>query len=223
MKELKQIYKKRKKQLLPILFGFAAVFIIFRVIMPQWTDIAEVLDLISTKQEVIESKEKTLKLLASIPDENVNDDYDLATTALPTQKDIILIFNELNNAADRANVSLGGFSVNLGGIYSTDERQSKVENSILGVPYLNILVSVSGVNQNIKQFAEELYQSIPLLEILSVNIGNDDAKYDVNFFYKPIVLRPAGAESKALEQYTPQEQKQLDELRTWRQNSLLLQ
>lgn len=216
MKELKEIYRKRKQQLLPLTFGFAAFFVIFRIIIPQWTDISDVTLLMTQKQSAVDAKEETVRLLNSIPTEKVESDYTLITTALPIQKDIILIFGELSDAASRADVRLGGFSVKVGGIYSADKsEQQVVQKTVEGIPYLNILVNVSGQTDGLKRFADELYQSLPLVEITTINIGKSDARYDVNFYFKPITLRPANADTTALKAMTPAENEQLDELKTW--------
>ncbi len=216
MKELKEIYRKRKQQLLPLAFTFASFFVIFRIIIPQWTDISDVSLLMTQKQLTVDAKEESIRLLNSIPTEKVESDYSLITTALPVQKDIILIFSQLSDAAARSNVKLGGFSVKVGGIYSSDKSEKQdIQKTVEGIPYLNILVNVSGQTDGLKRFADELYKSLPLVEIASINIGKTDARYDVNFYFKPTVLRPANADTTALKSMTPVENEQLEELRTW--------
>lgn len=216
MRELEAIYRKRKNQLLPLIFGFAAFFVIFRVVIPQWTDIQDVGNLLTDKNVTVEAKEETLRFLNSIPTEQVENNYTLVTTALPIQKDVILIFNELNDAAARASVKLGGFSVRVGGIYAADKDSKNAEKNIAGVPFLNILVSVTGQGNDLKLFADELYKSLPIVEILSVDITKSSAQYDVNFFFKPVALRPQNADSVALKPLTPIETKQLETITNWR-------
>lgn len=221
MKELEAIYRKRKQQLLPIIFGFAAFFVIFRIVLPQWTDIGDVTTLLNQKKANVDAKEETLRLLNSIPDEQIESDYSLITTALPVQKDVILIFSELTDASERSGVRLGGFSVKVGGIYSSDKSAQTVEKkTVEGIPFLNIIVNVTGQVGNMKRFAEEMYQSLPLVEINSINIGKNDARYDINFFFKPITVRPTNADTTALKAMTPIETKQLEELKSWQSNSV---
>lgn len=215
MKELLHIYKKRKQQLVPLVFGFAAIFVIFRIVMPQISDIQNALTLITEKEAEIKAKEESISLLSSIPNETVDGDFGLVTTALPIQKDIILIFEELNTVANESNVQLGGYSVKVGGIYDSGKMPKKNERVIAGVPFLNILVNVTGESSDVIQFAETLYKSIPLVEIKSVDIGRGNARYDVNFFYKPVAIRPNVAETQALEPLTPAENAQLAELREY--------
>lgn len=221
MKELQLIYRKRKQQLLPLIFGFASIFILFRIVLPQWTDIQNVLQLITTKNSTIKAKEASVLLLNSLPTEGVDADFNSITTALPLQKDIILIFEELNNAASETDVDLGGFSVKVGGIYSAASGQQKKEKAVTGVPYLNILVSVSGENAKVRLFAKKLYQSMPLVEIESLDVGRNDARYEVKFYYKPVSIRPTKADTVALEPLTNTEIETLKTLRSWQSSSSL--
>lgn len=215
MKELEAIYRKRKKQLIPLIFGFATFFVFFRIIQPQWTDVSDALELISTKKSTIEAKEKSLLLLNSLSQEKVDDDFSVVTKALPLQKDIVLIYDELNTVANITNVKLGGFSVRLGGVYDAQVKKNQSEREVNGVPFLNIFISISGSNENLRAFAQKMYESSPLVEIKEVDIGKNDARYDVYFFFKPIAIRPANADKIALEDLTAKEKQQLETLRSW--------
>lgn len=217
MKALKEIYKKRKKQLLPVILFLAAVVIFLRIILPQLSDIGEARSEIGKKEATVTAKEKNLQFLSTIPDEIIENDFRIATIAVPTQKDIILIYTELIDASLRAGVTLGGFSVQLGGVYTKDEGEAAAEQrSQIGVPFVNILVNVAGPSLSVKNFADELYKSIPLVEIVKVNLLDNEAKYDVNFYYKPISLRPQGGSTEILVPLTKEEDDLLKELETWR-------
>lgn len=217
MHELELIYRKRKNQLLPLAMGFASFFVLFRIILPQWSDIQDTMQLVNSKTEAVQAKEETIRLLDSMSLESVNADYDLITTALPTQKDIVLIFSELNSAAAAAGVQLGGFTVKVGGVYASDTTAQTANKSLNGIPYLNTLVNVDGANENVRKFALELYKSIPLVEIKSIDISKKDARYDVNFYFKPVTVRPTNADNTALTALTTAERKQLEDIKTWNQ------
>lgn len=220
MKELNLIYKKRKKQLLPIVFGFAAVFVIFRILIPQWSDIQDAQQLLTTKDDTVKAKEATVTLLNSMSQESVDNDYSLVTTALPSQKDVVLIFSELSDVSSKAGVKLGGFTIKVGGVYSTSKVQQLTgEKAINGIPYINILVTVSGKNDGLRKFAEIMYKSMPVVEIRSVDMSKNDARYSINFFYKPVALKAPNADSVALTSLTPLESSQLKELKSWKSDN----
>ena len=215
MHELELIYRKRRNQLLPLAMGFASFFVLFRIILPQWSDIQDTMQLVSTKSEAVQAKEQTVQLLNSTTLESVSADYDLVTTALPIQKDIVLIFSELNGAAAASGVELGGFTVKVGGVYASDTATQVATKSLNGIPYLNTLVNVNGTNENVRKFAIELYKSIPLVEIKNMDISKKDARYDVNFYFKPVTVRPNNADSTALKGLSVAERNQLELLKTW--------
>ncbi len=216
MRELQKIYNKRKQQLLPLIFGFATFFLFVRVILPQWTDIQDVQSLVTTKQASIDAKTETVRLLNSMTTEKVNEDYELVTTALPIRKDIVLIYSELSDVAVRSGVELGGFSVKIGDIYNTEKSKKTEDRSVNGVPYFSILVNVSGENDGLRKYADMIYQSLPLVEIETIDITKKDARYTINFFFKPIALRPANAQTTAITPLNPADQKQLEDIRAWR-------
>lgn len=188
MQELNFIYKKHKNRLVPAILFLAAFFVIFRIILPQWSDINNVNEELAKKNKSIEALTQTLNVLSVTPDEVVNRNYELVTTALPIEKDIILIFNELNTASQKASVKLGGFSLKVGGVYSK-QKLPVVGKTISGIPYLNILVKASGEPEKLKDFASIMNKSIPLIEIKTIDISRKDAQYDSNFFFNPIALR----------------------------------
>ena len=192
MQELNFIYKKHKNQLVPAALFLAAFFVIFRIILPQWSDIQNVKEELSKKNISIETLKSTLSVLQATPDATVDKNYELVTTALPVGKDIILIFNELNNAAQKASVKLGGFSLKVGGVYSK-QKITITGKTVSGIPYLNILVKASGDTNKLKDFANVMYKSLPLIEIKTIDISKRDAQYDSNFFFNPIALRSSKA------------------------------
>jgi hypothetical protein len=213
MQELNFIYKKHKNQLVPAVFFLAAFFVVFRIILPQWSDIQNVSEELSKKNISIESLNSTLNVLNGTPDEVVDRNYELVTTALPVAKDIVLIFNELNAAADKSSVKLGGFSLKVGGVYSK-QKTNITGQTIAGIPYLNILVKASGDTDKLKDFASVMYKSIPLIEIKTVDISKKDAQYESKFFFNPISLRSNGANSQ-LTQLSESENSLLKQLGEW--------
>ncbi len=220
MKELEAIYRKRKHQLIPIIFGFTAVFVLFRIVVPQWGDIQEVQSLLTSKNKNVKAKSDSITLLNSITQETIDENFNLVTTAIPLEKDVILIFNELNQIATKTSVKLGGFNVKIGGIYSTDKKPKANQKLVNGVPYVNILVNVSGKGAGLRSFADELYKSIPLVEIKSIDITKTGARYDVNFYYKPPALKQDNADGVPLTSLNGTEVKQLKDLKSWNNTAL---
>ena len=218
MKELELIYRKRKKQLLPLIFGFASFFVFFRIVMPQWSDIQDVQSLLTSKSTTVDAKEQSVTLLNSLPQSVVDENYEVITTAIKKKKDVVLIYAELNKAAERSGVKLGGFSIKVGGIYAaeSEKKTQPTTKAVNGIPFLNILVNAEGENTSLRKFAQELYKSIPLVDIKAIDLAKSDARLDVNFYYKPVTVRPLNADTTAVKNLTKAEESQLNTLKGWR-------
>lgn len=219
MEDFKRIYKKHKQKIIPAIISLAAVFLFLQVTLPLLTNIQESQALIADKEQEVEVKENAILILNSIPDATVDNNYELVTTALPTAKDIVLIFSQLETISERVGVSLGGFTVKVGGVYEATAVAEKVKPNSkakpnTSMPYINIAVNVEGENTALRQFAEEMYKSLPLVEINSINISKDDARYDMDFYYK-IAPTTLTSVTTPLKKMTPAEEKQIEMLREW--------
>ena len=78
------------------------------------------------------------------------------------------------------------------------------------------MINSSGDNANLRKFAQELYKSIPLVDIKAIDLSKSDARLDVNFYYKPITVRPTNADTTAVKNLSKVEETQLATLRSWR-------
>lgn len=212
-KELRQIYKKYKEQLLPVALIFAAFFVFFRIALPQMSEISVVKQQIEKKTKDIEALRSTLSLIQSTPVGVIDNNFAITTTALPPQKDVALMFTMLNSAANKADVKLQGFSLKVGDIFDTKKKVS-AEKSIEGLPYLSVSIQAEGSNENLKRFAENLYQSLPLVEITKVSIDKGLGSYDVDFFFKPYDVLP-NALLNEVKSLTPQQTLLLKQLEDW--------
>ncbi len=213
-KELRALYKKYKKVMLPMILFVCSSFVIFQVIIPQWNSIGSLREDVATKEFSLEQSKKSLEILSITPDASLTNDFELTTTAFPIQKDIVLMFTSLSEAANATGVQLGGFSLKVGGIYDAT-NQYKNEKIIDGVPYLNVIVEATGSEDEITQFARKLYAGLPVIEINSVNIQGKQGHLDVNFFFKPVSTQLA--KQTKITSYTPEETKLLKTLAEWKQ------
>lgn len=212
-KELRQVYRKYKAQLLPIALIFSSFFIIFRIALPQWSEISDVSRQIDKKEEAVADLEKTITLLQTTPSDVIDRNFEITTTALPPEKNVALMFTMLNGAANKADVKLQGFNLRVGDIFDT-QKDVKSEKSIEGIPYLNVTIQAEGSNENLKVFAENLYKSLPLIELTRVAIDKGLGSFDVNFFFKPYDTIPAAFLNK-IDNITPEEAELLKQLEGW--------
>lgn len=213
-KELRKIYRKNKKIIIPGVLFFAVFFIIVRVILPQIDSISEIQKNIEIKTSEIESSNNLFNTLSSMPDQELTNNYNIATKAVPIQKDLTIMFTALTDAATKANVVLGGFTLNAGGVYDSTNLYWG-EKVIDGIPYLNVVVSVSGSENNLIKFGEALYKNLPLIQINSIQVREGRGSFDINFYFKPVIQQSAIKKEESIGSITPKEKALLKTLSEW--------
>lgn len=183
--------------------------------MPQLDTISELNSNIIKKSSDIEAASKLYEALSTLPESVLADDYDIAVRAVPIEKDLTLMFTSLTDAAGKSNVELGGFTLNVGGVYDSTNSY-KNEKQIDGIPYLNIIVSATGNETNLISFGQALYKTLPLIQINSIQIHDGRGNFDVNFYFKPIKALQIVKEGNNIEGLTSAESALLKEFSSWK-------
>lgn len=169
--------------MIPGILLILCLFIVFKVIFPQLLSISESNSEIKNKKIEAEALSKTLSILSSLDANQIEVDLNTSTHALPTSKDIALIFSSLTSAANSSQATLREFSLKVGGIYG---RAIKGVGS-KGTPSIDVIAKISSPNPaSFITFSREIQKRLPLSEIKSMNSSGTTATYEIGFFYKPI-------------------------------------
>ena len=99
MKDLNKYYQKYHVMLVPAVLLVASVIIVVFVVIPQISSISTTSATLSQKRDQVAQLTTSLTTIQNANDDQVNDNLAIVTTALPTTKDVLLIFNALTNAA----------------------------------------------------------------------------------------------------------------------------
>jgi hypothetical protein len=205
-------YQKYKKQLLPVVLFSLCFFIIFRVIIPQLSSISESNQIISDRSKELETLTQTLEILSSLNQDQASSNLSTATSALPTKKDIAVIFSALSSAASASETELREFSLKVGGLYGRAERGSGVK----GVPLIDVVARITSAEASgYVNFTTELQERLPLSEVKSVDVNENAGTYELGFYYKPLDLTLVAKQDKVV----PLTQKDLNlmsQLETWK-------
>lgn len=215
-KELRRIFRKYRKQIVPIALCFAAFFIVMRVVIPQWEETGILRSQLEEKTTVVDELRAGFNLLQSTPDQTIEDNFNLAVKALPYEKSIITIFNFLNESAEEAGVSLGSFNLRVGGVYDT-RVDGPSDATIEGIPVLGVQIRASGSVEQLREFGNILYNSLPIVEVTKIAIGRGEGTFDINLFYQPLAAANEGPAKlkNELAPLTPQETEVLKQLQEW--------
>lgn len=213
MQELKRYYVKYKKQLIPTVLLSLALFIIFRVILPQVSSISESNQAISDKARSVETLKSSLSALASLGETDSASNLELSLKALPASKDIALIYSALSSAATSSQSELRDFSLKVGGVYG---RAVKVSSGgVKGVPAIDVLARVSAANpSNLIVFSKELQERLPLAEVKRIDSNKDLGTFEIGFYYKTYDLSLISRQDKVLS-LSQQDLNLLNQLKGW--------
>lgn len=213
-KEFDEFYKKYKKQILPVGLFCLAIFIIFRVILPQLTSIGDSNQIISQKTSEAETLQNTLSILTNSNADEVSSDQKLVMQALPNSKDITLIFSALSSAAAASNVELKEFSLKIGGLYG--RAANIATGGVKGVPAVDVIARVEAPDgESMVLFSNELQKRLPLSEIKKIDASSNLGTFDISFYYKTSDLALLSKQDKL----TPLNQADLNLLNQLRENS----
>jgi len=192
--KLPNYLNKYKRFLIPIIFILLSVFMIFLIIIPQFSQISDLNNQVSAENDKVNTLQTSLNALSSMDDHDLETKKSIATDALPTTKDVSRIFSALAAAADASQTNLGDFSLDAGPVFgSALLNESKVQ----GTPSLEVTVRVEGSDaSNLADFAKELQKTLPLSEVKKINSTDSSANYTVGFFYKPVDLSVISKQEK---------------------------
>ena len=177
---------KYKKFLVPLMFVLLAIFMIFVIIIPQFSTLSSLNQQISAQEEQLATLKNSISVVSSQSDETLDDQVNTATLALPTGKDVSKIFSALSAAAASSGTIIEEFSLSVGGIYG---RAARFTSTVVGTPSLSVAARVQGPSpKDLTNFAKELQKTLPLAEVKKMDISDGLASFQVNFFYKPVDL-----------------------------------
>ncbi|HVZ11774.1 MAG TPA: hypothetical protein VG965_01970 [Patescibacteria group bacterium] len=183
-KKLKILLARYKRFLLPMGVSIASVVIVLFVIFPQINSISQKMSDISEQTKKVESLRQSYSIITQSDDSALDNGVQVTTSALPTAKNIPLIFNGLSEAASSSNTTLTDFSINVGGIYG--RAANFTQEGLIGAPTVEVVARVDGIDpKNTIQFAKSLVSKLPLSQINKIDISGSSAVYNISFFFKP--------------------------------------
>jgi hypothetical protein len=186
MKNYRLYYLKYKHLLLPSVFVFLSIFLLFFVVLPQITSIGNLTRETSEASSRVQVLKDSLDVLSKQDEAEVESKIGTATNALPTVKDISKIFIALNSAASSADTALREFSLDVGPVHGKAADPSGDQTA---APSMEVRARVEGTDaRNLSDFSVALARKFPLAEVQRIDGSGNTASFQVNFFYKPINL-----------------------------------
>lgn len=186
MEKIQLFYKKNTLTVYATLFLIGAVFIFFQIVLPVFSSVRDLRDQVSSQQKKIDDYKKSEAVLKKLDVTTLSHQKDISTRALPASKDIQAIYLALTQSASNSNVSVRGFTVQIGDIFKKG-RQEKI--STTGVPFVVVSLLVSQADPaSLYVFSQKLSKQSPLSAIVKANVNSTEGEIDIAFYYKPFDL-----------------------------------
>lgn len=179
---LKYLYEKNKFFLLPLLVLVASFVLFLQVTLPLFSEFRNTQDLRIIDEQKLSTLKNNYNVLSNANDETLDSQLIIATDALPSGKVFASILNAVSISANKSGAILGDYEFQVGDL-TRDIPSVKY-------PSLELVLTVSGGVRTVLNFMDELYRSVPLAEVVNVEINNNRSVITVIFYYKPLPGTP---------------------------------
>ncbi len=176
---IKLLYSHYKNYIVPIAIIIACIILFFLVIIPQIQNVITLQQEQRREEEKLEILKNNLNLLYNLDSNTLDKQLKLTSKALPVNKDFIGILSGIAVASSKASVTLGDYGFQVGDI-------NKTPTNVKGVPSLELSLTVNGDLNNLISFIKELEKTIPISEIIGINLTSRNATIKTLFYYKPL-------------------------------------
>ncbi len=130
--------------------------------------------------EKITVLKQNLSFLSTLDDGNNNRQLQVASTALPSEKDFTSILSAISQAAANSGISVGDFSFQVGELSATKASNTN------STPEIDIILVINGGIDGTRQFLHELTNRLPLSEVTNVRVNDATTTITILFYYKPL-------------------------------------
>lgn len=190
-RELEFYLEKIKEYGVYLVAFFVFLVLASRVLLPQIEDVFENRALLLENSQRVTDLDKKIKVLESLDKAATEQKLQRLNLALPAQKDVGMMLSVIEQVALRSNVSLGTFSLSVGSLEAT--ASNAVKNPKIGVPSLEVKLSLRGGIDDISRFISQLRHILPVMQVADASISPGTSTITLFYYFKPpAALRPAG-------------------------------
>lgn len=174
--------------LLPVITIVIVVGLSAKFLLPKVGDIQKILLETQKINQELASLESKAGKLNELKNSSLTADFQQMEMLLPSEKNIMLIFSTLGNLEKRNNVTIERLSVKPGLIDKGKVQADKKTKT--GSEDLSFSFSVTGTQDSVNQFLEDLLATAPIFTVnkvnLAINSGIVDATIDVATYFQSL-------------------------------------
>jgi len=187
------------------------------LILPQIRNYFSIREEIQTTRERIAIINNNIRFLSQLDENQLEEDFLLASSALPPERDVASLISAINQAAIMSEITLDDFSFQVGQISSrsTEVPEDSQKNAL-------VTFTARGDVLQIRDFLTNLQQKIPLLALREIDaqfFATGSTQVVITYFYNtfPLITEDGTIPISAL---SPENEALLEKLRSWRALSL---
>lgn len=179
LQTFQELYLKHKNYIVPVLIIVVCFILLSQVTIPQVDFLSQKLQEENVERAKLNTLNKNLEILSSLNDSTLDSQLQLATDALPIEKNFAGIVNTVNLSANKAGVFLGDYEFTVGDLSKVGPGKN--------APSLELVLAVNGGAAPTGKFVSELYKSLPVAEVTSIVVTGNRSTVTAIFYYKPFV------------------------------------
>lgn len=188
-----------------------SLLLLFFVIIPEVGQWFSIRDEISATQKRIAVLQANIAFLTNLDKNTVTSQLQIASQALPPDKNFGTILDTIANAAVSSGISLSDYSFPVGNVSKSSATDT---TNSTGVSTLTVTITVDGTVDQLSKFIKAIETSLPLAHVTSIDGNNGTTAVTIDFYQKPFPpvdssgdtpLTPLSEEKKTL----------LQKLSTW--------
>lgn len=196
-----------------IIVVLIGLLLIWEAIIPQvgsWFSIQTEVKRLNTEISLLKSNQT---LLDSMNGPQLEEQFSVATAALPYEKDYAGVISSIDDATILSGMQRDDYSLQIGDL-STKSAQLAPETS------LSVKIALKGTVEQMQHFLEEINKKLPLSEVVTISYGNSGATIELIYFYKYLPNNLQVVLTNPIKSLTPSQTTLLKTLGTWKQSSL---
>lgn len=155
-----------------------SILLVFYIVVPQVYSFFSVSEEVARTQDQINTLKSNTTYLNSLSNLELNEELELVFDALPADKDFAAIIDAINSAALDSGVEVNDYSVLIGELATPSAELKQFFSVDLGI-------TASGSKEESKAFLQKMYEILPLSQVKSLSLTEDNSTFKISFFFKP--------------------------------------
>ncbi|HSW96770.1 MAG TPA: hypothetical protein VLF89_03015 [Candidatus Saccharimonadales bacterium] len=201
--KIKLLYFQYRDFFVPVITIFVCIVVCLYVIVPQIQSYFALQNQFLQDQQQLQVLQQNFQKVTGLSDQQLNTNFNTTTAALPELKNATVVLNTISKAASVSNISLKDYTFAVGVL-------TKTKSSLP----LHVTLSVNGNKDKLQKFVQQLSVSLPLSEITSIDIQDNDATINI-VFYMQAASQSSINTSDPLQLLTNEDRSTLDLLSSW--------